>query len=203
MGPAGFPARHTSSIGASPLSRIRYLPWRYPENAAPHPRVPVTANSGAGGGGASPPAARIVELIDSGGASEPPSNAGPLAVDAVLLTLAAAGVPAAWRGVRRAADWARARGDRPWRTGSVRLLPYAVPPLLLATLHEVIGWLFGGRDVAWFQVPYLFTSFWAALVAVTLACAVVVSARVVRLLTSSPASYRQAAEPPPESDAHP
>jgi hypothetical protein len=67
---------------------------------------------------------------------------------------------------------------------SARLLPYAAPPLLLAGLHEVVGWLYRGRDVAWFQVPYLFTSFWIALLSAALACAAVVSARLAHLVAA-------------------
>ncbi|PDP85713.1 serine hydrolase [Glycomyces fuscus] len=146
--------------------------------------VAVMANSGSEGSGASALAAALVELIDSGRAPAPPTGTAMLVADAVLLSLGAAAVPLAWRGVRRAGGWARARGGRPWWTVAARLLPYAAPPLLMAGLHEVVGWLYRGRDVAWFQVPYLFTSFWAALLTVALACAAVASARVVRLVAA-------------------
>ncbi|NKZ00720.1 serine hydrolase domain-containing protein [Nocardiopsis alborubida] len=143
--------------------------------------VAVMANSGSAGSGASALAAALVELVDSGRAPAPPTGTAVLVADAVLLALGAAAVPLAWRGVRRAGDWARACGGRPWWDVAARLLPYAAPPLLMAVLHEVVGWLYRGRDVAWFQVPYLFTSFWAALLTFALACAAVASVRVVRL----------------------
>ncbi|RKS06407.1 CubicO group peptidase (beta-lactamase class C family) [Nocardiopsis sp. Huas11] len=143
--------------------------------------VAVLANTGSAGGAYSL-AAALVELIDSGSAPSPPTGTAPLAVDAVLLALGAAAVPLAWRGVRRARGWALARAGRPWWDVSARLLPYAVPSLLMAGLHEVVGWLFRGRDVAWFQVPYLFTSFWIALLAVALACVAVGAARLVHLV---------------------
>ncbi|MFE6389816.1 serine hydrolase domain-containing protein [Nocardiopsis dassonvillei] len=146
--------------------------------------VAVMANSGSAGSGASGLAAALVELIDSGRAPVPPTGTLVLVADAVLLALGAAAVPLAWRGVRRAGDWARARGGRPWWAAAARLLPYTAPPLLLALLHEVVGWLYRGRDVAWFQVPYLFTSFWVALVILALACATVASVRVVRLVSA-------------------
>ncbi|MEV6817849.1 serine hydrolase domain-containing protein [Nocardiopsis dassonvillei] len=145
--------------------------------------VAVMANSGSAGSGASGLAAALVELIDSGRAPAPPTGTVVLVADAVLLALGAAAVPLAWRGVRRAGGWARARLGRPWWAAAARLLPYAAPPLLLAFLHEVVGWLYRGRDVAWFQVPYLFTSFWVALVILALACAAVASVRVVRLVS--------------------
>ncbi|MGW8531251.1 MULTISPECIES: serine hydrolase domain-containing protein [Nocardiopsidaceae] len=143
--------------------------------------VAVMANTGSSWGGAHPLASALVELVDAGSAPGPPTGAGPVAVDAVLLAAGAAAVPLAWRGVRRSRDWALAREGGPRWAVAARLLPYAGPPLLLVVLHEVVGWLFRGRDVAWFQVPYLFTSFWSALAVVALACAAVVSARAVRL----------------------
>jgi CubicO group peptidase (beta-lactamase class C family) len=146
--------------------------------------VAVMANTGASVGGAHDLAAALVELVDTGSAPAPPTGTAALAVDAVLLALGAAAVPPAWRGVRRARRWVLARAGRPWWAVSARLLPYAAPPLLLAGLHEVVGWLYRGRDVAWFQVPYLFTSFWIALLSAALACAAVVSARLAHLVAA-------------------
>lgn len=144
--------------------------------------VAVMANTGASAGGAHDLAEALVQLVETGSAPPPPSRWAAAAVDAVLLCLGAAAVPLGWRGVRRAGGWARAVG--PWWAAAGRLLPYAVPPLSLVFLHEVVGWLYRGRDVAWFQVPYLFTSFWAALALVSLACVAVVSARGVRLVAA-------------------
>ncbi|GAB2517773.1 serine hydrolase domain-containing protein [Nocardiopsis aegyptia] len=143
--------------------------------------VAVMANAGGSVAGAGPLAAALVDLIDSGSAPAPPTGTAASALDAVLLALGAAAVPLAWRGVRRARVWALARTGRPWWAVSARLLPYAAPPLLLAVLHEVVGRLFGGRDVAWFQVPYLFTSFWIALLLTALSCVAVVAARLVHV----------------------
>ena len=143
--------------------------------------VAVMANTGAGGG-AHALAAALVELIDTGSAPAPPTGTAALVVDALLLSVGAAAAPLAWRGVRRASGWALARVGRPRWAVAVRMLPYAGPPLLVGVLHEVVGWLYRGRDVAWFQVPYLFTSFWVALAAVALACVVVASARGAHLV---------------------
>ncbi|MFD3688276.1 serine hydrolase domain-containing protein [Nocardiopsis sp. NPDC058631] len=155
--------------------------------------VAVMANTGSWGG-AHALAAALVELVDTGSAPAPPTGTAALAVDALLLSAGAAAVPLAWRGARRARGWALAREGR-WAV-AVRMLPYAGPPLLLAVLHEVVGWLYRGRDVAWFQVPYLFTSFWVALAVVALACVVVTSARCAHLVAVRRGAWSGRTAPP-------
>ena len=145
--------------------------------------IAVMANTGTSGAGASALAAALVELVDSGAAPERPGAEGAWAVwtDAVLLALAAATVPLGVRGVRRAGGWALARSGRARWATAARLLPYALPPVSAVTLHEVLGWLYQGRDMAWFQPPYLFPAFWAALVVCSLGCCAVLAARLARL----------------------
>ncbi|CAL9493202.1 Protein flp [Nocardiopsis dassonvillei] len=145
--------------------------------------IAVMANSGTSGAGASGLADALIELVDSGAAPERPGDEGAWAAwtDAALLSPAVAAVPLGVRGVRRAGGWALARSGRPRWATAVRLLPYALPPTLFVSLHEVLGWLFQGRDMAWFQPPYLFPAFWAALAVCSLGCCAVLAARVGHL----------------------
>ncbi|MFG3707124.1 serine hydrolase domain-containing protein [Micromonospora sp. NPDC047670] len=139
--------------------------------------IAVMANTGLAYGHASALAERLVAMVE--GAPAPSAGTPLVAVDAALLVLAVAAAVLAGRGVRRSRRWAAGRTVRPWTL--VRLLPLLAPPLLLASVHRVVGWLYRGRDVAWVQVAYIYPTFMVLLVTATLGCAAVLVARLVRL----------------------
>lgn len=139
--------------------------------------VAVMANTGLSHGHASALAERLVALIE--GTPPPPAGMSLVVVDAVLLLLAVATAGLAGRGVLRSRHWAAGRAVRAWTL--LRLLPLLAPPLLLTSIHRVVGWLYRGRDVAWIQVAYIYPTFMVLLVTATLGCATVLVARLVRL----------------------
>ncbi|MCY9784354.1 beta-lactamase family protein [Nocardiopsis sp. EMB25] len=140
----------------------------------------VMANTGMAHGDAQAIAGALIAVLEGEEAPAPGADTASPWLDAALLALAAGVVALAWRGARRSGRWARRWSDRPLRA-VVRLSPFALPPLLLAEVHRVVGFLYRGRDVAWIQVPYLYPAFVVLLAAAALGCAVVVTARVVGL----------------------
>ncbi|MDA0565012.1 beta-lactamase family protein [Streptomonospora sp. S1-112] len=143
--------------------------------------VAVMANTGMAHGDAQAIGAALVALIEEGRAPAAPAQTALVWLDAGFLALALAAAAAGWRGARRAGRWARARAARPvWAV--LRLLPLALPPLLLAEVHRVVGFLYRGRDVAWIQVAYLYPAFLVLLAVAALACAVVAAMRVAHLV---------------------
>ncbi|WP_017593030.1 serine hydrolase domain-containing protein [Nocardiopsis potens] len=143
--------------------------------------VAVMANTGMAYGDAQAIADALITLIEEEEAPAPPSQAALVWTDVLLTALAAGAAAAAWFGARRAPRWARLRAGRPLGA-ALRLLPLALPPLLFAEIHRVVGFLFRGRDVAWIQVSYLYPSFMLLLGAAALACAVVAAARIASLV---------------------
>ncbi|MFC3520979.1 hypothetical protein ACFPZ0_09670 [Streptomonospora nanhaiensis] len=141
----------------------------------------MMANTGMAHGDAQAIAQALIALIEEGEAPPAPAGTALLLMDAAFLALALVVAAAAWRGVRRSRRWARLRAARlPWAVA--RLLPLALPPLLLAEVHRVVGFLYRGRDVAWVQVCYLYPAFMVLLAATALACVAVAAARVARLV---------------------
>ncbi len=223
LSPEGFEALHTPSEGSGSYA----LGWSLGETGSGAPVVEhsgqimtatahqallpdsghgiaVMANNGTAAAGAGGLADALIELVDSGTAPERPGAGAAelLWLDAALLAGAAAAVPLGVRGVRGADAWARSGSGRARWATAARLLPYALPPALLLGLHEVLGWLFQGRDMAWFQPPYLFPAFWAALAAWSLGCAAVLAARCARLAVrgSARAGRSPSAEGPGDGD---
>ncbi|GAA3724302.1 CubicO group peptidase (beta-lactamase class C family) [Spinactinospora alkalitolerans] len=143
--------------------------------------VAVMANTGMAYGDAQAVAEALIAVIEGREPPAPSRNPVLPAVDAVFLVLSAATVLLAGRGVRRSRRWAAPRtGLPPWRTAA-RLLPLAVPPVLFATVDQVVGFLYRGRDVAWPQVSYLYPAFMVFLGAAALGCTAVAAARIIGL----------------------
>ncbi|GGP40930.1 serine hydrolase domain-containing protein [Saccharothrix coeruleofusca] len=139
--------------------------------------VAVMANTGLAHGDARAIAERLIALLEN--TAVPPPSSPLLLVDAVLLVLTLGTVVLAVRGVLRSRRWAAARTS-PLRT-AVRLLPLLIAPVLCATIDQVVGFLYRGRDVAWVQVVYLYPTFMVLLVTATCGCVAVSLARLVRL----------------------
>ncbi|GAA0979501.1 serine hydrolase domain-containing protein [Nocardiopsis tropica] len=103
------------------------------------------------------------------------------AFGAATLTVAGLGV----LGVRRAGAWAGRRAVLPrWRT-ALRLLPYALPPLLLPLVNPLLTWVMGGREGTWLQRFYGIPAELAFVAATALVCLAVLAARTVQLLRTA------------------
>ncbi|MEV1118473.1 serine hydrolase domain-containing protein [Actinosynnema sp. NPDC049800] len=139
--------------------------------------IAVLANTGMLHGDAQAIGARLVALVE--GRQPAPVDDPSVAVDAVLLALALASAALTGRGVARSRRWAARRRSTGWAVA--RLVPLALPLLLTATVHRVVGYLYRGRDVAWLQVPYLYPTFMVALAVTALGCVALLAARVVAL----------------------
>ncbi|RCV51755.1 serine hydrolase [Marinitenerispora sediminis] len=152
--------------------------------------VAVMANTGMAAGDASAIAEAVIAVIE--GRETPPPGQSPLVVgaDAVLLGLAVAAVPLAGLGVRRSVRWGARRVDAPSHGTVLRLLPLAVPVVLFAGIHRVVGFLYRGRDVAWIQVAYLYPAFLLLLGLAALGCTAVAVARAAALVRARRAAAR-------------
>ncbi|QQQ73575.1 beta-lactamase family protein [Saccharothrix sp. 6-C] len=136
--------------------------------------IAVLANTGMRHGDAQAIGARLIALVE--GRQLPPVDDPHTLVDAVLLGLIpVVGAPAV-RGALRSRRWAARRRSTAWTVA--RLLPLALPLLLLTTIHRVVGLLYRGRDVAWSQVPYLYPTFMVLLSVAALGGVAVLVARL-------------------------
>jgi CubicO group peptidase (beta-lactamase class C family) len=120
---------------------------RYGVAVLANSREPLDAGTGAGPSEVDDLADELVALIRG---EAPPAPGPPLAflAELVLVALAVAAMLAAARAVLRSREWARARRSR---LPVLRLVPYALPLLLLAVLPRLTGPLVGGttfRDLA-------------------------------------------------------
>ncbi|WP_246018814.1 serine hydrolase domain-containing protein [Saccharothrix australiensis] len=144
--------------------------------------VAVMANTGLQHGDAQAIAERLIAAIE--GREPPPAgDPWPAVVDAVLLGAAVVVGVATWRGARRSRRWATRRRSAPWAV--VRLVPLALPLLLLVTVHRVVGFLYRGRDVSWRQVPYLYPTFVVLLAVAAVGCAAVLVARAAAVVRAA------------------
>ncbi|GAB3451449.1 serine hydrolase domain-containing protein [Streptomonospora sediminis] len=103
-------------------------------------------------------------------------------VDAVFGVLTAAAAALGVRGLVRSGAWAARRRRRPLWRAAVRLLPYLVPPALLAAFQPAVDFLMGGRDGTWLQRFYGVPAELGFLVLAALACGAVAAARAVALI---------------------
>jgi hypothetical protein len=84
--------------------------------------------------------------------------------------------------LRRSGRWARRFGTRPAWHLALRLLPRAIPAVVLAMLPDLAGFIGGGRDITYFQLGYYSVALVAwVLVSSTLNLAVA-AARIVALV---------------------
>lgn len=182
-GGAGPPELVLRGRTATASATLVLLPAPTPEDrhgvaVLANSREPLDGGDGSGAGDVDDLADELVALIRG---TPPPAPGVPRAFLAeLLLVAAAAGATIAGAlAVLRSREWARRRAaDRPGRQ-ALRLVPYALPLLLLAFLPRAVAPLVGGatfRDLA---------EVWpTALVAaevVAAACAVVVASRLYAL----------------------
>ena len=139
--------------------------------------IAVLANSGSQYGDAVDLGARLVDLVEGRTVPPAPSPVPLILIDVALLALTVVALVLGVRGVRRAGRWAARR-----RTvaGTVLCLaPYAMPLILLLSLHRVASVLYRGQDVSWLQTVYLYPTFTLLLAVGAVACLTVLAARVV------------------------
>jgi hypothetical protein len=130
--------------------------------------------------------AALVDLVE-GRPPAPPTRAA-LWTDLVMLGLIPLAIVPTVRGVRRSRRWAdRHRAGRRAPLAVLRLAPYALPILLLATLDRVMSFLYRGRDVTWLQTAYLVPAFVLLLTALATTCSVLITVRLWRLTRPVPA----------------
>ncbi len=147
--------------------------------------IAVLANSGSQYGGAPALGARLIDLIEGRPVPAPERPAPLIWIDVVLLLFALGAAGLSIRGLRRARRWARHR--RLGRPATIaRMLPYLLPPVLLATLHRVVSALYRGDDISWIQAAYLFPAFTLLLVVAAAGCVAVLGARVLRSVGGRP-----------------
>ncbi|MDA0564250.1 beta-lactamase family protein [Streptomonospora sp. S1-112] len=101
--------------------------------------------------------------------------------DAVFGVLTAVVAALGVRGTLRGGTWAARRLRRPRWRAFVRLLPYLVPPGLLAVFQPLADTVMGGRDASWLTRFYAVPAELLFLATAALACAAVVVARVTAL----------------------
>jgi CubicO group peptidase (beta-lactamase class C family) len=142
----------------------------------------VMANTGLAYGDATAITERVIALLEN--TPPPPAGAPLVMVDAVLLMLSLVALLLGGVGVVRSRRWAAVRTG--WPRTVVRLLPLAVPLVLFATIHRVVGLLYRGRDVAWIQVYYLYPTFMLLLATTASACTAVLTARLIALAHATP-----------------
>ncbi|MBX9389729.1 serine hydrolase domain-containing protein [Streptomonospora nanhaiensis] len=104
--------------------------------------------------------------------------------DAVFGVLTALTAALGVRGVLRAGAWAARRVRRPRWRAAARLLPYLVPPGLLAVFQPLADTVMGGRDASWLTRFYAVPAELLFLGTAALACAAVVAVRVAALVRS-------------------
>ncbi|RKT82587.1 CubicO group peptidase, beta-lactamase class C family [Saccharopolyspora antimicrobica] len=139
--------------------------------------IAVMTNTGLAHGDATALADELIALM-TGQPAQPPNSALPV-IDAVLLGLAIGAALLAARGAVRARRWAASRTGR--ISTVLRLLPLLVPAVLCASINQIVGALYRGRDVALIQVPYLYPTFTVLLVTAALGGVVVLIARLTGL----------------------
>lgn len=159
--------------------------------------IAVLANAGDQYGDAPALGAHLIDLLE-GRPSSPPAPPTPLiGIDVVLLLLSLGAVYPSVRGVRRSRHWAGHHRLRPATVA--RLLPYLLPVLLLSTIHDVVSFLYRGRDISWLQAVYLYPTFTLLLGVAASGCVAVVVARLLRATQVMAADRRpgtQAADTP-------
>jgi CubicO group peptidase (beta-lactamase class C family) len=129
--------------------------------------IAVLANSGSQYGDAADLGAQLIDLIEGRPVTPAPSPTPLIATEATLLLVALAAMLLAVRGVRRA---------RP--VALVRLVPCVLPSVLLMTLDRIVSFLYRGRDISWLQAAYLYPALTLLLIIGSVACLVVVVARL-------------------------
>uniref|UniRef100_UPI003672F721 serine hydrolase domain-containing protein n=1 Tax=Plantactinospora solaniradicis TaxID=1723736 RepID=UPI003672F721 len=140
--------------------------------------IAIMANAGSQYGDAPALGARLIELLEGRPVSPPVSPTPLIWIDVVLLLLALGVVFLSVRGVRRSRRWASHRRLRPATVA--RLLPYLLPLVFLLTMHEVVSFLYRGRDVSWLQAAYLYPTFTLLLVVAATGGIAVLVARLLR-----------------------
>ncbi|MCP3803072.1 beta-lactamase family protein [Allokutzneria sp. A3M-2-11 16] len=130
--------------------------------------IAVMANTGTQYRDAQEIGEQLIAVLE--GRQTAPPNGPPVLSDAVLLLLAVPIAALAVRGVIRARERRRS-----WLWS----FPLLLPLLLVALVHRVVGFLYGGRDVAWLQVVYLYPTFMITLVVTASGCVAVLGARLV------------------------
>lgn len=113
----------------------------------------------------------LVDLLE-GRRSDPPDTSI-VWVDVLLLAL----IPAVgWLGARGV------RRSRRWAGSPLRLVPYLLPLPILLTLHRIVGFLYRGRDISWWQTAYLYPTFVLLLATISIAATAVLAARLFRMV---------------------
>jgi CubicO group peptidase (beta-lactamase class C family) len=140
--------------------------------------VAVLANSGSQYGDVADLGARLIELAEGRPVAAPASPAPLIVIEAALLLLALGIVIRTVRGVRCARRWADRRRSAP--AAAVRLAPYLLPAVLLLTLHEVVSFLYRGKDVSWSQAACLYPAFTLLLAVAATAGLVLTTTRLIR-----------------------
>ena len=147
--------------------------------------IAIMANTNTGAT-ASDIGAALVDLAE-GRPPAPPTRSA-MWIDLVVLGLIPLAIVLAVRGVLRSRRWAdRHRTRRRVLLAVLRLAPYSLPILLLATLDRVISFLYRGRDVTWVQTAYLVPSFVLLLAVLAATCGVLLTVRLWRLTRPGPA----------------
>ena len=139
--------------------------------------IAVLANSGSQYGDAVDLGARLVDLVEGRTVPPAPSPVPLIVIEVALLAFTIVALALGVRGVRRAGRWAARR--RTVAGTVLRLAPYAMPLILLLSLHRVASVLYRGQDVSWLQTVYLYPTFTLLLAVGAVACLAVLAARVV------------------------
>ncbi|MDI3408140.1 serine hydrolase domain-containing protein [Streptomyces cavernicola] len=137
-------------------------------------------------------AAQITEGLVDLALGERPEPDAPFSVtaDPVLAALTLLALALGIRGTLRAGRWVRRTAGRAWWRRALRLLPYALPLLLLAQLAPLFGLLMR-RSGTLSQVAHAWPALFVCAAAAALASGAVVTARLVaalRIRTSAPNS---------------
>lgn len=110
----------------------------------------------------------------------PAAEGAPTAfADYVLAVLALATLAIGILGLIRSRRWAGRRMERPLWRAVLRLTPYAIPVLLLATLTEIVGYVFGGRAGTMLHLAYVWPALLLWFVVAAAFAVAVVAARTV------------------------
>ncbi|MUL41093.1 beta-lactamase family protein [Streptomonospora sp. PA3] len=121
------------------------------------------------------------------GRTPPPGGSWLWKVDAAFGALTVLTAVLGVRGLLRSGAWAARRRRRPLWRAAVRLLPYLVPPALLAAFQPAVDFLLGGRDGTWLQRFYGVPAELVFLGLAALACLAVVLARTAALVRAAAA----------------
>ncbi|MDI3385190.1 serine hydrolase domain-containing protein [Streptomyces sp. B-S-A8] len=104
-----------------------------------------------------------------------------MTADWVLAALTLLALALGTRGAVRAGRWARRTSGRAWWRLALRVLPYALPPLLLSQLAALVGLLMR-RSGTLGQVAYAWPALVVCTAAAALASSVVLAARLVAVV---------------------